>query len=72
MLLDIDTAGNREVVVVKSPPVFAGGVWSFTADFTLSHAAGAKIICRGNPGPQTNNYNPRADTSVVLHMSVIQ
>jgi hypothetical protein len=70
MLLEIDSGLNMEVVVVKSVNV-VNGVSFFTADFTLNHAAGATIVCRGNPGPQTS-YNPRRDSNVVLHLSVIQ
>jgi hypothetical protein len=69
MLLEIDTGLNSEVVAVQSAT--PGPVYTFTAEFTRSHAAGAPIICRGNPGPR-QNYNPRRDTGVVLHMSVIQ
>jgi hypothetical protein len=80
MLLEVNDAGNpalNEVVVVKS---VNGATSSFTADFAFPHAAGVAIVCRGNPGPKTNNtappfvspYNPRADTGVVLHLSVVQ
>jgi hypothetical protein len=71
MMLEI--SGN-EVVSVLS---VTGN--SFTADFTKNHNYNSSIICRGNPGPpalrapqQATTYNPRHDSSVVLHMSVIQ
>jgi hypothetical protein len=67
MLVEIDAGTvNAEVVAVTS---VAGN--SFTGNFTMPHAAGVKIVCRGNPGPQAN-YNPRHDTGVVLHLTVIQ
>jgi hypothetical protein len=47
----------------------ASGV-TFTANFK-AHAAGASIVCRGNPRPKTI-YNPHDDPGVVLHMSVIK
>jgi hypothetical protein len=69
MVLEINDLANpaaNEVVVVKGV-----GVNNFSADFAFGHGAGVQVICRGNPGPQTN-YNPRRDSAVVLHMSVIQ
>jgi hypothetical protein len=66
MLLEVDTGANMEVVVVKQT-----NAGTFEATFTMPHAAGVPIVCRGNPGPQTN-YNPRRDQNVVLHLSVIQ
>jgi hypothetical protein len=68
MLLEIDSGANAEVVTVTG--VLPGN--QFTANFTFSHAPGVPIVCRGNPGPWITNYNPRKDTSVVLHMTVIQ
>jgi hypothetical protein len=66
MLLEINSTGGSEVVVVQG--LAAGG---FTANYTLTHPAGATVIGRGNPGPQTR-YNPRSDTAVVPHFSVIE
>jgi hypothetical protein len=70
MMLEI---GGNEVVSVRSP----AGINFLTADFTKSHNVGATIVCRGNPGPPAlrgakTTYNPRHDSSVVLHMTVIQ
>jgi hypothetical protein len=65
MMLEI--GGNEVVSVVAVNP--AGN--SFTANFTANRNVGASIVCRGNPGPRAA-YNPRHDSSVVLHMSVIQ
>lgn len=77
MQVEVDVGANMEVVTIKQ--VNAG---QFVADFTLPHAANARIVVRGNPGPPTNfnspgaapavPYNPRQDTNVVLHLSVIQ
>jgi hypothetical protein len=71
MMLEI---GGNEVVSVLT----ATGN-SFTANFTKSHPLNTAIVCRGNPGvpalrgtQQATTYNPRHDSSVVLHMSVIQ
>jgi len=69
MMLEI---GGNEVVSVQG---VAGN--SFTANFTKSRNVGDTIVCRGNPGPPAlrgakTTYNPRHDSSVVLHLSVIQ
>jgi hypothetical protein len=66
MLLEVGTGANAEVVAVQG---IAGN--TITANFLKAHVAGESIVCRGNPGPQAN-YNPRRDTGVILHMSVIQ
>jgi hypothetical protein len=81
MLLEIDSGASEEVVVVKTVNGVSPNQY-FTADFTMPHNSGVPIICRGNPGPKANvnnasgpysvPYNPRQDTGVVLHMSVIQ
>lgn len=73
MILEIGQIINgtfvaREAVVVPPNGV---GANSFTAEFTLDHLPGSVIVCRGNPGPRTN-YNPRRDSEVVLHLSVIK
>ena len=69
MLLEISPGTpTAEVVSVISVTANKRG---FVANFTQAHPAGTPIICRGNPGPQTN-YNPRKDANVVLHMSVIK
>jgi hypothetical protein len=70
MMLEI--GGNEVVSVVQ----VIGN--SFTANFTANRNVNATIVCRGNPGPPPwlhvtkTTYNPRDDSSVVLHMSVIQ
>lgn len=72
MLVEVVTGGATEVVTIKSVGAAASATANtFTADFMSSHAAGSTIILRGNPGPQPV-YNPRKDTNVVLHTSVIQ
>jgi hypothetical protein len=71
MMLEI---GGNEVVSVVEVNLVGN---SFTANFTTSRNVGATIVCRGNPGPPAlrgakTTYNPRHDSSVVLHMTVIQ
>lgn len=69
MLLEIDGGTTlAEVVVVKT---VNGGAKTFTADFTRPHAAGASVVCRGNPGPWPG-YSARLDRRVVPHFSVIE
>ncbi len=67
MLLEIGSGATGEVVRVVN--VF--GTTQFQAAFTKNHAANSPVICRGNPGPR-QGYNPRQDSQVVLHLSVIQ
>ncbi|MBM3996955.1 MAG: hypothetical protein FJ303_22810 [Planctomycetes bacterium] len=67
MLLEIDSGtASAEVVAVTAA---AGN--SFMGNFRLNHNANARVVLRGNPGP-LNVYNPRRDSEVVLHLSVIQ
>lgn len=68
MLLEMQSPQGIPLEVVTVKAVTAN---TFTADFTANYPAGSFAILRGNPGPQLN-YNPRRDTNVVLHMSVIQ
>jgi hypothetical protein len=53
---------NEETVVVQTGNV---------ATFTKNHAANATVIVRGNPGPWLR-YDPRQDSSVLIHWSVIE
>jgi hypothetical protein len=62
-LLQVDTGANRERVVVRT-----SGPGIFTADFTISHLAPLPITISAVP----ESYNPKHDTNVVLHMSVIK
>jgi hypothetical protein len=76
MLLEIGSGGGGELVKVLSvlprdDPTNPLSYPSFTAAFTKSHGAGTVIVYRGNPGPRPA-YNPRRDSSVVMHMSVIE
>ncbi len=48
---------------------FTGG--SLQAQFRGSHAAGCKIISRGNPGPM-KNYDHKDDGDVVLYWTVLE
>jgi hypothetical protein len=63
--LCMDQGGEEETVVVT-----AVTPTSFTAAFTRPHAAGFRIVGRGNPGPWPR-YDPAADPEVVPYYSVI-
>lgn len=67
MLLEIGAGATGEVVRVEN----VVSATQFQGAFTKNHAAGSPVICRGNPGPR-QNYNPKQDSQVVLHLSVIQ
>ncbi|MSU80393.1 MAG: hypothetical protein EXS16_20190, partial [Gemmataceae bacterium] len=68
MLLELGSGATGEVVRVEA--VVAGN--GFRAAFTKDFSAGVTpVICRGNPGPR-QNYNPKQDNQVVLHLSVIE
>ncbi len=79
MMLEMQSPLGVPMEVVT---VTAVNATSFTADFTQAYPAGAFAVLRGNPGPKANfnavgvppapPYNPRQDTGVVLHLSVIQ
>lgn len=64
--IDPDT-DNEETVELSSP---AAG--TFQAVFRRSHAAGATVISRGNPGPWTTPFNPRLNPEVVLYSSLFE
>ena len=78
MLLEIGTGTTGEVVRVENvllPPLVPAGTVGIQAAFTKAHIptllVPVPVICRGNPGPR-QNYNPKQDNQVVLHLSVIQ
>jgi hypothetical protein len=59
------------VITAVNPPTLPNTPATFTATFTKPHNAGARISVLGNPGPWTR-YDPRQDTAVVLHFSIIE
>jgi hypothetical protein len=64
---------NEEVVVASPAPVFPATTpptWLLHAPFKKVHAKGVMVNCYGHPGPW-KRYDPRQDTSVVLHYSII-
>ncbi len=67
-------AANEEVVVVTAVNNAATPT-QLTAVFRHTHAAGEIIRYQGHPGPWNTptltSYNPRRDTGVVLHLSVL-
>jgi hypothetical protein len=66
-------AANAETVVATPQKVTgAGGAveYELQAAFRNSHPVGVTVQCNGHPGP-FKRYDPRQDTSVVLHYSII-
>lgn len=57
---------NEETVVVQRD-----GSGNLTASFQRNHPTGARVICRGNPGPW-KSYDPRKDTEVVPYFTLIE
>ncbi len=65
-VLVYDPNTDNEETVVAQP----NGMGGFQANFYKTHASGATVICRGNPGPWAN-YDPRNDPLVVPFYYII-
>lgn len=65
LVVDANDPYNEETVVVTNN----GG--NLTATFQRGHASGAKVICRGNPGPW-KGYDARKDTEVVPYFTILE